>query len=346
MTDFFDQLESQLARAADARAGSASRRRLSVPRWIRSLPVLAAAGVAVVVVVGALALLHHGSAVNAANGPVPASELTAGVPYFRKAMLQERSCWAGVRKPALPATSTGSPGSGLLSLLGVLRRPATAADRLPRSLQDGPDARGIYVHYIRLARVSGGISYYILPAEAVQNQGGIPDRCWALVLAAVKAELPRVPSADRSATLALAERQITFARRARRSAGPGVCLLAASANGNAGTCGATAQELKQGGLVAGEARLSGIVPDGVAKVTVDYPAAGGRPARTVTADVVGNVFVTSLDAGGAARPRLVWRSPAGSVIATVPAGARNGGSSAFCSGGGIGRNGHRHPAFC
>jgi hypothetical protein len=234
-------------------------------------------------------------------------------------------------------------------LLAVLRRPATAADRLPRSLQGGPDAQGVYVRYIRLARVSDGISYYVLPAESFRDQSPIPARCYALILAAVRAELPRIPSRYRTATLMFAERQVRFAQLARQqSTGPGVCLLLSAANGNAGTCGATAEQLKQGGLVSRLGTVSGLVPDGVATVTLDYPATNGQPARTVTEQVVDNVFVTPVHrvVGPAAMPRMVWSSREGSVVATVPADARDGGSSSFCSGGGTNKNGHRRPAFC
>jgi hypothetical protein len=44
--------------------------------------------------------------------------------------------------------------------------------------------------------------------------------------------------------------------------------------------------------------LSGVVPDGVATVTIHYPAGSGLAARTVTTDLVGNVFAISI-----ARPK-------------------------------------------
>lgn len=61
----------------------------------------------------------------------------------------------------------------MLSVLGVLRRPATAADRLPSSfyrhgrLLADRISNDIYVRYIRLARVANGVSYYIVPVAAI-----------------------------------------------------------------------------------------------------------------------------------------------------------------------------------
>jgi hypothetical protein len=330
MNDFFDALESQLADAARAR----SRRRLRLPRWIGVLPAMAAAGVAVVVVVLALTLLHHGRpAGGAAGAGARHGFLPGAAKYLREAARHVPACHAG-QGPALPATSDGSPGPELLSLLAVLRRPATAADRLPRSLQAGADAQGVFVRYIRLARVSGGVSYYILPAEAVTQRQFVPARCYAAILAAVRAELPRIPAKFRMPTLGLAERFVAHDRAAAQApTGPGVCLLMSGKAGSAGTCGATAAQLTSVGLLSMSSTVSGIVPDGVATVTLRYPDGGGRHAKTVTARVVGNVFAsTAALAFRLPRPGMVWRAANGAVLRTVPAGARTGGGSGFCSG--------------
>jgi len=341
MTDFFDELESQLKHAARARA----RRRLRVPRWIRGVPALAAAAVAVAVVVLALTLLHHGHpAAGAAAGPAQRGYLPAEVKYLREAAHHVPECHAGTG-PALPATSNGSPGRALLSLVAVLRRPATAADRLPRSLQAGADAQGVYLHYIRLARVSNGVSYYILPAESVTQRQFLPVRCYAAILAAVRAELPHIPARFRTPTLDLAERLVAHDRAAAQTpTGPGVCLLMTGSAGSAGTCGATAAQLVSVGLLSLSSTVSGIVPDGVATVTLRYPDGGGRHPKTVTARVVGNVFAsTSAVAFRLPRPAMVWRAANGTVLRTVPAGARTGGGSGFCS---EPPRRHGRPSFC
>jgi hypothetical protein len=61
-----------------------------------------------------------------------------------------------------PSTAnTGSPSSAFLSMLGVLRRPQKPTDDLEvSSLAIG---EGVYVNYIRLARVVAGTSYYLIP---------------------------------------------------------------------------------------------------------------------------------------------------------------------------------------
>jgi hypothetical protein len=330
MNDFFDELESQLAGAARASA----RRRLRLPRWIGVVPALAAVGVAVVVVVLALTLLHHGHpATAAATGPAQRGYLPAEVKYLREAARHVPECHAG-KGPVLPATSDGSPGPELLSLLAVLRRPATAADQLPRSLHAGAETQGIYVHYIRLARVSDGMSYYIVPAESVARKVFIPARCYAAIIAAVRAELPQIPAKYRAPTLDLAERIVARDRLAARArTGPGVCLLMTGNAGTAGTCGATAAQLTSVGLVSFSGSVSGVVPDGVATVTLRYPDGGGRHPKTVTASVVGNVFASATTMElRLPSPSMIWRSSTGAVLKTIPSGARMAGSTGFCSG--------------
>lgn len=341
MTDFFDGLEDQLTRAAHARA----RRRVRIPRWIRGLPALAAAGVAVVILVLALTLLHHGHpAARAAGGGIPREPQRAVITYLRDAVRHERPCRAE-RGPALPATSDGSPGPALLSLLGVLRRPTTEVDRLPRSLQTGADAEGVYVRYIRLARVSDGISYYILPAESINQRESVPLRCYTALISAVRAEMPRIPARFRTATLDFAERLASRDRQLTKTpTGPGVCLLLSGKVGSAGTCGATAPQLESVGLLSFGGPVSGVVPDGVATVTLHYPNGGGTHAKTVTARVVGNVFVSATFASSRLpSPTMVWRAANGTVVRTVPADARHSGSAGFCSG--PPRN-HGRSSFC
>src|ERR1039458_9869824 len=65
----------------------------------------------------------------------------------------------------------GAPSQSLLSILGVLRRPATPADALPASVKAfltkpilNPLGREVFVNYIRRARVISGTAYYVMPA--------------------------------------------------------------------------------------------------------------------------------------------------------------------------------------
>jgi hypothetical protein len=58
--------------------------------------------------------------------------------------------------------------------------------------------------------------------------------------------------------------------------------------------------------------MSGVVPDGVASVTLGFPKA------SVTARVVDNVFVVREPRGDNPPPRIVWRSANGTVMKTIP----------------------------
>lgn len=239
------------------------------------------------------------------------------------------------RGPAVPLVSHGSPSGALRSALGVLRRPATAADRLPHSLQSAGDARGIYVDYIRLARVKNGVSYYIVPAASLSPGRMLPAGCYAAMVAALRAELPQIPVRLRAPTLSLQGKLIARQRRfAKQAAAGGICLMFNSPKVSGGACGATASEIKQRGMLSSFGPLSGVVPDGVATVTIHYPASNGLAARTVASDIVGNVFLTSIRRSnrGDLGPAVIWRSAQGKIIKTVPASRGNHGpSSGFCS---------------
>jgi hypothetical protein len=106
----------------------------------------------------------------------------------------------------------------------------------------------------------------------------------------------------------------------KQRTGDGVCLLFAGANSSGGACGATASDMQNWGLVSAFGPVSGVVPDGVAAVTVRYPASGGVQAVTSTVKVINNVFVTTIKrARGASRAgrTIVWRSANGRIIKTL-----------------------------
>ncbi len=118
----------------------------------------------------------------------------------------------GELSPRGPAVNEGTPSATMLSVLGVLRRPATAADRLPagfyrhgRLLADRI-SNDVYVRYIRLARVENGVSYYIVPVATI---GSPPPpahtlaRCYAEQMSALRRQMSRAPASTRTATLSL-----------------------------------------------------------------------------------------------------------------------------------------------
>jgi hypothetical protein len=197
----------------------------------------------------------------------------------------------------------GAPSQSLLSILGVLRRPVTPADVLPPAIETnvlrGGFGRDIFVRYIRRARVIAGSSYYIYP-----------------VLIARCGQLAHDGIMDLATHIDLGHG--TF--------------------GSDGGGGETAAAIEQGqGVGTGPPGISGqsgtsgtidmVIPDGVASVTLRYPAgrASGyspkiSPAFTVTTSPVNNLLIVSVprSSGGGAiqRVTMIWRAADGHVIKT------------------------------
>lgn len=188
--------------------------------------------------------------------------------------------------PVSPQTmSEGAPSSRMLSTLGVLRRPQTAADTLPAPLNPGGGwmfGEGVYVKYVRRARLVAGVAYYIVPVA-----NGLSPQC-----------RPR--------------EEVFFA-----TAGP---------EGHTASGGLSVSEIERGMLTAtywkaGRGVQSGVVPNGVATVTLRYaPRHGLRSAVTVAA--VENVYVATAPpaAQGPETPVLpttvTWRSANGRILKT------------------------------
>lgn len=187
----------------------------------------------------------------------------------------------------------GAPSRSLLSILGVLRRPATTADA-----GSGIAARGfvsaVFAHYIRLARVVDGSPYYLYP--------GIVGGCGT-------GEAPHEGIMELAKNIEL-----------------GHGLLGGSGGG-----GATAAAIEQGRDAgsgppgsATSSTITMVVPDGVAKVTLRYPAgrASGyspkiSPAFTINTAPVGNLVVVTLPRSNPLQKgTIIWRSASGRVIKT------------------------------
>jgi hypothetical protein len=146
--------------------------------------------------------------------------------------------------------------------------------------------REIFVNYIRRARVIAGVPYYVMP---IRYNG-----C-----------------------------------RALRGGGPeSMALWDGSGGGGAGD----AAEIEQGTTLAGgsstfgRSNIRGLVPDGVATVTVHYAAGkiGGfdrnhAPAFTTTTAVVGNLLAVTIPRGRnrlLAPMTMIWRAADGTIIKT------------------------------
>lgn len=327
-----DHLEHQLrVSVAQTDRGSSSwlrraRRRLS--GGLSALMIVAITAVALGVAVFAVIALRHGrppsSHPSAAGqhqflGVPPRQELRyLGMAFIHVANTPGSPCRSG--PPYEPTIAHGPPGQPLFSTVGVLRRPWTQADRLPATLQ-GLSGGSVYFGRVRRARVSDGVSYYVVPVTAMLLSGRRSPACERALRAALKAELPHIPARLRAPTLALQAEQAAYERRLQRQGNqPGVCLVAADHQGQAASCGATVPELKQFGVISWNGPLAGIVPNGVASITVNYPSVNGQPAQTATSNVIGNVFVTSIHAGSPRtfRPAMTWRSAAGTIIKKIP----------------------------
>jgi hypothetical protein len=188
---------------------------------------------------------------------------------------------------------SGPPSKALLSILAVLRRPATPADSFRPSPLLTRGVR-IFVNYVRRARVVSGSTYYVYPVFATP--------CGVL-------------SGQSGESMALTD--------VTHSCGTGT------------VAGLTAVQIRQGEALSygGDcsrslllSQVSGIVPDGVAAVTLHYPAGrvGGyshkmAPAANVTTRPVNNVIVVMVPRGGGngrSWTTMTWRAANGTIIQT------------------------------
>ncbi len=233
----------------------------------------------------------------------------------------------------------------MLSTLPILRRPATSADQLPANFYFRGQllplrGRGgvVYARYVRRARVADSITFYLVPVAKLGRSPLSPaaaERCYQLTVAALRAELPTVPPAKRAPTLRYGDAEFALGRYnlETSSVHEGAFLFTARASGGGGADGGQSPStIRETGMLGGGGGgkppspivMDGIVPPGVASVTLRFPAAGhggnGLPPLSATGDVVNGVFVipvpTLFERGGWLTT-AIWRSAAGKVIKTV-----------------------------
>jgi hypothetical protein len=265
---------------------------------------------------------HHNAPASAAHPSIRSiirdPNLKREVSYLAKvssAVFQTPAC-----RPAVPHVTSyinGSPGQDLLSILGVLRRPRTSGDApAVRFAQQDPE---IYRGYVRRALVADGVSYFI----AAMRQSftfALPARCLDREAAALRRELPRIPRSLRPPTIKLQAQMIAAQRKLRKLPTQStICFGTATHNASDQMCGVTAVAIKHGiAPIDNRGTFIGVVPDGVATVTVRYKTAGGGEA-SLTGRVSGNMYAVRgpQDYGSSPLMTVVWRSAQGALIKKV-----------------------------
>lgn len=350
MTSFFHDLEEQLRTAAHQRLaeGDAPRRlngtdeppRPRRRRWLaggaRLLPVLVAVGVTLAVVVGALVLLGHrgGHRPTPPASGGPDNAFAALVEKTPRGQLKRESAFIAAasknvaNRPACrpPTANTGAivrgaaPGKALLSTLGVLRRPATPADRIdPKLFGLGGPGMTFYLDGTRHARTIGKTAYYVVPIH-VTPVGDYPSAaCAALQAQALKQSLPTIPAKLRGPTVALQAALIDYDRRlSRTTPQDGVCILSRAGRGNSSECGEPLSAIRRPMVPSDDGgSYSGVVPDGVASVTLSFPATASHAATSVTGAVRDNLFVVRgprTPTTVISVPTVTWRAADGRVL--------------------------------
>lgn len=283
---------------------------------LRRIPLALAVAVAIAVVAVGLLALHHRSAMHhpsppAAKGtihpplpanppPTPGQKLANHVQHQVDA--RDHACSPPTNRGQ--TIDHGSPGQPLLSRLGVLRRPPLPPDPTNRVLYSigWDEGAGVYVNYIRRARTVYGRSYWIVPEARTTPFGPIPARCYREFHSTLLHDLRHASPALRVQALA-AERAQVQTTRAQTEHRAGLCFIEIGLHvrphpGAVGFgCSPGLQGLVPGfggngsGDRAGGSIVSGLVPDGVVSVIAQYDASGKRPARTITSNVVNNVYV-------------------------------------------------------
>jgi hypothetical protein len=326
-----DPFEARLQRALDHAA-----RQLEVPMipWrdparsgrrrprLERLGLLAGAAVAVIVVVLAVALIGHRHPVSSAAAPNPLAhapaaafqppltppELNLILAAYRRVAAGDRDC-QGLSGPEL---AHGTPSSQVRSLFSTLRGPPTTDGRLRRVLENerGPaliPGTEFYVNQIHRARSAFGGTFYLIPAGNITGQRGVPARCQAEQVTALKARLARAKASVRARVLAAQRRYLAYMRYLALHP-EGVCAAWLGPGvGNAANlmCGAMANFERWGIMADASSALNGtpvfwtVVPDVVSTVTLRF-VPGGTPLRhpvTITVRPLGNVAVAVVPHG-------------------------------------------------
>jgi len=223
---------------------------------------------------------------------------------------------------------TGTPSDDLLNTLGVLRRPATRSDHVSRKQLDRFHISKLLVHYVRRVRAADGVTYLILPTSDAQPAPAPPHSCDALIADAIRHHGRHRARAVVNGALKLARSDLARERAAARKPDvEGVDFYASRGHGAfSGGGGFTAADLRESGTAGSfghanpnESTFSSLVPDGVARITANYPKSSHHKALTISSEVVDNVASFTVPRGpeDAFPKHITWFDADGTAIKTL-----------------------------
>lgn len=172
---------------------------------------------------------------------------------------------------------------------------------------------------IRRARYVDGVRLYVVPTANLFGWRPVPARCRSEEAAALQREARLSGALQVPAALDAQRRYLNWQQYEARHP-QGICVAELDPRGAAGMgCGWGVGEIEQGlaGLggtdIPGPGLFHGIVPDGVASVTLELTQ--GR--ADVDARVVNNMYLARLPHGVDMPARILWRSADGRVLKTT-----------------------------
>jgi hypothetical protein len=243
----------------------------------------------------------------------------------------------------VPETTTSAAPASLLSILGVLRRPSQPGGiRDALSLLMSRPGQSLYVRYVRFARSLDGFDVYVFVSTGFALTPVSTSRCVAAVTANFDRLLPHIAKTFRVDATQIFNRDLAI-QRANWARKPPSAVVGAQGfsiysrdQEGFGSGASTAAQIQEGeglglgGVATGSGPntsfVAGIVPDGVASVTLHYNAGplGGYShkhalAANVTTKAVNNVIVAIVPRpGGNAWPSTItWRAANGKIIKTI-----------------------------
>ena len=219
----------------------------------------------------------------------------------------------------------GAPGQDLLKTLGVLRRKRTAADQLSRSLLARVHIHAVLIRYARRIETPDGHSYLLLPSSEATWAPYPPAVCGPAQARSIRRHGRDESRATVRRALRQARRHLAEARRrAREPKVAGVFFYEISKDDSSfGGGGPTsAAEIRDRGTMGAfgtsdrATTFMSLVPDGVAKVALEFGKTDTAPGKTVTADVTDNVVSVPLPRRpeSAFPSQTTWYDADGNVI--------------------------------